>query len=344
MKVIDKKIFEKVIIQEAKENDYNFNYMLKNRNKMSYKEKLDELILLYSKRERKIKDKINVYDGGKIIYNLEMIERKLEEQFIFGKKLFSENQRLFILSSEVIKTEVDIKNKFNNIYKQEQITDNIKNQITKYIEENSEESNLRLFYELFFIFKYLTELVPANFKIKIEDDLIKYFELKHYKFTEIQKAKSKIKNLLNYSLYLFEIAKIEVFNKLTKSIMDKINNADIKIDEKIFDEIENLFEKNDIIKSDIIITATKKYIWRNIKDKDEDNYLFDLNNLKQKDLWDIDITNKFDDEFKNIVELDKKDKNVVKYLYWKIYNINDENDDGNEFEEQIEDNDNGQFD
>ena len=126
--------------------------------------------------------------------------------------------------------------------------------------------------------------------------------------------------------------------------MDKINNADIKIDEKIFDEIENLFEKNDIIKSDIIITAMKKYIWRNIKDKDEDNYLFDLNNLKQKDLWDIDITNKFDDEFKNIVELDKKDKNVVKYLYWKIYNINDENDDGNEFEEQIEDNDNGQFD
>ena len=344
MKVIDKKIFEKVIIQEAKENDYNINYMLKNRNKISYKEKLDELILLYSKRERKIKDKINVYDGGKIIYNLEMIERKLEEQFIFGKKLFSENQRLFILSSEVIKTEVDIKNKFNNIYKQEQITDNIKNQITKYIEENSEESNLRLFYELFFIFKYLTELVPANFKIKIEDDLIKYFELKKYKFTQIQKAKSKIKNLLNYSLYLFEIAKIEVFNKLTKSIMDKINNADIKIDEKIFDEIENLFEKNDIIKSDIIITAMKKYIWRNIKDKDEDNYLFDLNNLKQKDLWDIDITNKFDDEFKNIVELDKKDKNVVKYLYWKIYNINDENDDGNEFEEQIEDNDNGQFD
>ena len=126
--------------------------------------------------------------------------------------------------------------------------------------------------------------------------------------------------------------------------MDKINNADIKIDEKIFDEIENLFEKNDIIKSDIIITAMKKYIWRNIKDKDEDNYLFDLNNLKQKDLWDIDITNKFDDEFKNIVELDKKDKNVVKYLFWKIYNINDENDDGNEFEEQIEDNDNGQFD
>ena len=78
-----------VIIQEASENDYNFNYVLINDEKITIKEKMDELILLYSKRERKINDSIdsiNIYDGGKIIYDFEMMESKLEDTFIFGKR------------------------------------------------------------------------------------------------------------------------------------------------------------------------------------------------------------------------------------------------------------------
>ena len=39
---------------------------------------MNELILLYSKREKKGSDYINIYDGGKIIYNFEIIENKLE--------------------------------------------------------------------------------------------------------------------------------------------------------------------------------------------------------------------------------------------------------------------------
>ena len=345
MKFIDKKVYDYVIIQEAKENDYNFNYVFKNGKKITFNKQFHELVSLYSKRERRINDKINVYNGGKIIYNLDMIERKLEEQFIFGKKLFSENQRLFILSSDVIKTELDIKNKFKKKYKQEEINDDIKNKLNKFIENlknNNEEDVLKLFYELFLVLKYLTKLVPQNFKIKNEDDLIKYFESKQYKLTRLQKAKSSIKNLLNYIVYFYELVENEAFNKLTESIMDKINKGNINLDENTLNEIENTFDNNKIIKVDIIISAMKKYILRNIKDKDEDNYLFDLNNLIQKDLWDISIdTNEFNDDLKNMVKLDKKEKNIIKYLYMIIYNINVGNDDsdGNESNKQEDDED-----
>ena len=124
--------------------------------------------------------------------------------------------------------------------------------------------------------------------------------------------------------------------------MDKINKGNINLDENTLNEIENTFDNNKIIKVDIIISAMKKYILRNIKDKDEDNYLFDLNNLIQKDLWDISInTNEFNDDLKNMVKLDKKEKNIIKYLYMIIYNINvgNDNSDGNESNKQEDDED-----
>ena len=87
--------------------------------------------------------------------------------------------------------------------------------------------------------------------------------------------------------------------------------------------------ENKIIKIENIISAMKIYILRNIKDKDIDSYLFDFNDLKNKDLWDMDIygSKEFNEEFNELVKLDKDEedekdvKNVVKYLYSKIYDI-----------------------
>jgi len=158
MKYLNIKIFDKVLIQEAKENDYNINSVIKGEDKITLKEKLDELILLYSKRARKINGKINVYDGGKIIYNFTVIENKLEEQFIFGKKKFSEVQRLFIFSSEIFEQEADIIKKFSNIYPQKKINEENKTNMEKYIktiQKKNDDNVLNLFYELFFIFKYI---------------------------------------------------------------------------------------------------------------------------------------------------------------------------------------------
>ena len=328
MKHINIKIFDKVLIQEAKENDYNINSVIKGEDKITLKEKLDELILLYSKRARKINGKINVYDGGKIIYNFTVIENKLEEQFIFGKKKFSEVQRLFIFSSEIFEQEADIIKKFSNIYPQKKINEENKTNMEKYIktiQKKNDDNVLNLFYELFFIFKYITKNA-LNFKFKNEKDLIKYLELKQYEFTQMNSAISQLTGSLslNSILYFYEIVEKEAFNNLTINIGKKLSADEIIIDQEIEKNIEKCLKDNKTITTNIIISAMKKYILRNIKDKTEDKHLFNINDLEhKKDLWDITIfsTKDFKGEFKKLVELDGEQKNIVKYLYSKIYSI-----------------------
>ena len=328
MKYINIKIFDKVLIQEAKENDYNINSVIKGEDKITLKEKLDELILLYSKRARKINGKINVYDGGKIIYNFTVIENKLEEQFIFGKKKFSEVQRLFIFSSEIFEQEADIIKKFSNIYPQKKINEENKTNMEKYIktiQKKNDDNVLNLFYELFFIFKYITKNA-LNFKFKNEKDLIKYLELKQYEFTQMNSAISQLTGSLslNSILYFYEIVEKEAFNNLTINIGKKLSADEIIIDQEIEKNIEKCLKDNKTITTNIIISAMKKYILRNIKDKTEDKHLFNINDLEhKKDLWDITIfsTKDFKGEFKKLVELDGEQKNIVKYLYSKIYSI-----------------------
>ena len=128
---------------------------------------------------------------------------------------------------------------------------------------------------------------------------------------------------------------------MTKHIKQKIIDKGINVEEEIFNKIEQCLEENKIIKKDIIILAMKKYILRNIKDKEQDNYLFNLNDLKDKNLWDITIygAKEFNQEFNKLVELDKDEegkKNVVNYLYSKIYNIENIEDPEEEEEEEIQ--------
>ena len=309
-------IFDEVIIQEAKEDDYNINYVTKNVNKLTIKEKLEELILLYSKRMRKINNELNVYDGGKIIYDFSVIEDKLEEQFIFGKKKFTEKQREFIFSSDIFKQEVNIIKEFELNYKQQKISEENKQKMKEYIEKmkkQNEENISNLFYELFLVFKYITQNKPI-IKFRNEKDLIKYFELKNFEFTQELKnfeftqlnvainTKNILKDSLslNSILYFYELVENEAFNNLTKGIKIKIENDKIKMEEDIIKNIDDRFEENKIIKTDVIISAMKKYILRNIGINKDNNYAFNLSDLKKlKDLWDMTIfgTNEFNEEF-----------------------------------------------
>ena len=218
MNFIDKNIIDKVVIQEAKKNDYYFNYEVKDKRELTIeKKKLEELILLYSKRVRIKDNKINVYDGGKIIYNYEKIEKKLVEQFIFGKKLFklfpenqNQKQKTFIYSSEIFEQEANIIKEFENIYKQVKISDDNKQKMENYINARKkikEENILNLFYELYFLFKYVTQISPSNIKIQNLNDLKQYFELKQYKFIQLNDAIETLKDNLsiNSILYFYEL-------------------------------------------------------------------------------------------------------------------------------------------
>ena len=328
MKNANVNIFDEVIIQEAKENDYNINYVMKDNSVLKIKEKLVQLILLYSKRERKIKNEtevyeINVYDGGKIIYDFSLIENKLEEQFIFGKKKFSEKTKEFIYSTEIFKQENNIIKEFKEKYSL--TSDENKNKLIEYIDNikrQNEKNVLNLFYELFLVFKYTIQN-EHDFKFNNLKDAIKYLELKQYELKELNIAINKLKDSLsmNNILIFYEIVENEAFNNLTEDIKNTIKDKGINIEENIKVDIENCLNENKIIKNDIIIPAMKKYILKNIKDKD--NYLFNLNKLNNKDIWDMTVyeNNNFKEEFNKLVELDKNENNVVNYLYSLIYNI-----------------------
>ena len=194
----------------------------------------------------------------------------------------------------------------------------------EYLNNINEERATNIFYELFFAFKYIIENVP-DLKFKNLKDLIKYLELRNYKLKELNNAKNQLKENLSIDtiLHFYEIVLNEAFNNLTKDIGTKIKDKGINIEENIKNNIENCFKENKIIKTDIIISAMKKHILRNIKDNDIIDYLFNFNDLRQKDLWDITVFGEkdFEKEFNKLVELDKNENNVVKYLYQKIYNI-----------------------
>ena len=264
-----------------------------------------------------------------------MIEKKLVEQFIFGKKLFklfpenqNQEQKTFIYSSEIFAQEANIIKEFENIYKQVKISDDNKQKMEDYINAKKkikEENILNLFY-----------ISPSNIKIQNLNDLKQYFELKQYKFTQLNDAILNLKdNLSIYSiLYFYELVESKVFIKLTKNIEEKIKKNKINMDEKTVTNIENILKNNQkIINNDTAISAMIKYVLRNIKDKNEDNYLFDFCNLKQKDLWDIFEEKEFNKEFENLVKLDNNEKNVVIYLYSKIYGIDLMNENGEEEED-----------
>ena len=336
------KIMEEVIIQEAREDDYNFNYVTYKGKRITIKEKLKELILLYSKRERIINNNINVYNGGRIIYNFELIESKLEEQFIFGKKYFSEKQKMFISSKDLFKDEFNILKEFEKKFPQKK--NNIGYDKTKFeeiIEKMYQINKLNAFYELYFLFKYVAQKdFDLDKKINIKDiiDIIKYLEMKAYKLPQLKEMIKLSNNNLDLKniILLYEIIKNQVFDKINSvNKLEVIDKIDLTGEEQ--NNIMKCLKTNKIITLDVLISAMKKYILRYFKDKDK--RIFNLNDLsKKKDIWDKNIfgTEKFIEEFNKLCAIDSKGRNIIfSFCYTKIFEINI-NFDEDEFIEDIE--------
>ena len=223
-------------------------------------------------------------------------------------------------------------------YPQKKINNEDKNNMEQNIQklkEKNEGNVINLFYELFFVLKYVSHN-SQMLKMKNLKDLIKYLEQRQYEFTQLKNAINQLKDSLSLDLilYFYEITENEAFNYLTSDIEKEIRGNKINIDEKVIKDIEDCLDNNNIIKKDIVISAMKKHILRNIKVMDTNeknyNYLFDLKDLNINYLWDFTIfgSNEFKEEFNKLVQLDNNEKHVVHYLYLKIYNI--ELDDGGE--------------
>jgi hypothetical protein len=148
----NKKYIKEVIIQNCTENDY---ITFKSYGK-SIQERLKEIILFYSKRNRiNEKQELNVYNGGKIEYNFDLIENMLQNEFILCKRKFSKNQKMFIFSNEIFSKRGKIFEEFIKKYNQIGIIDkDINNNIEIYL--NSKSKLLRaIYYDCLHLIIYL---------------------------------------------------------------------------------------------------------------------------------------------------------------------------------------------
>ena len=343
----NKDYMKPVIIQSANDNDFiTFNIKKKNKNKynneydiISAKQRLSQIFYLYSKRNRIENDLINVIDGGRIIYNYKIIEKELQEEFLFGKKLFSETQKTFIFSNNVFSEErKDILIRLNEKYPQNEIEDEktIIEELFKIInKENIKDILINIYYDLQYIIIYLmTYDNNLNDNIDNKDNKIKIsyiinvienenYEINEYlhEFTNKYDDSLFINNLLSF----YGIIELKVFDYLTNIIKEKIDLKKIEIDSDTKEKILKNFKtkENDLLFSkEIIINAIKKYILRYCigDNKNINNILEKLDNIfvdifNKKDIWEEIIykDKRFKEESNKLISINKEKNIIINY-------------------------------
>ena len=328
-------IDEPIIIQTAAGNDY-ISFILnkrdnniipnqeQNNNEIKIKDRLEELIQIYSKRNRIIDNKINIYDGCRISYDYELIENKLEKEFIFGKKLFDEkNQRLFIFSNEIYnENRSNIITELRSNYQQIEINEEENSKLEEYLKERNKGDLINIYYDLQYIMinNYLNNYDPNKARLGF---VSKILEKSNYYISE------SFRNLLedhddllslNNLIFFYEKMELKVFEYLIEDI--KINKKDniLKKDKK--EEIEKVLNKSDLNK-DEFLNCIRKYILRycigNNKNKNDilSNLRFDeilkkndiiCENMKQNEIW------------KELKKINDDNNYVIKYSLNALFN------------------------
>ena len=201
----------------------------------------------------------------------------------------------------------------------------------EYIDKKIKESSsniLDLFYELYFILKYLSQddcIFKINKDEKSINDIIKYFELKSYKLPQLKQAQESLDHclLLNNIFHFYEIVFNKAFIYLRPELKNKLIDNEIFIEEEVKSKIKEILQSNSIITSDVLFTAVKKYILRYVINDDK-NIIFPFNDLmkKKEDVWDISIsfTEIFVEEFNKLYDIEYG-KTAIIYCYLTIYDI-----------------------
>jgi hypothetical protein len=338
---IYKDIMDSVVIQSSSENDYMiFKNNKKENNQnvtISAEDRLKDIIILCSSRDRIKNDKINVCDGGKIKYNYDLIENILEEEFLLGKKLFSETQKTFIFSNNVFNDDSNnLLLKLKEKFEQKEIETNIIQEISKAIERdyNSKEAIIDFYYSLQCIIIYLMRYEINNKYIKVKmsiNDLIKIVEKANYKigenftqFMETFKDSIFINNLLSF----YELVELKAFQYLTKEI--KMKKIVIKDETK--KEIETKLKDDKLLLNDEVLTnAFKKFILRYYLSDNSNNLLEYMTNsfadmFNKIDIWSnlIFKDERFNEEKDKIISINNEDNCIIKYYCNKLFNNNDD--------------------
>ena len=348
-----KNIIEPIIIQEATKNDFiDFNINRNqnkddfNQNKKSVYERLNELLYLYSKRNRYQKNELNVHNKGKIIYDLNQIENILEKEYLYGKKTFKLEQNNFIFSNEVFSNERNnLLEELINNYPQEEIKDEMmKAEIDRFLNDENKTKNdikniyISLQYIILFLmncgYNYNEDINGQNSNKINLDYIAKTITKKNYQLNEllIELFNNYKDNLrINNLLFLYEKTEIKYFPYLIEEIEKKdISNL------SNMNSIEDYFKKNynDLLLNEkTLMDGIKKYIMRYyFGDNQEQNEIISNINInkifKKKSIWHFIILNKeqekkFEDETNSLINLNEGENNyLIKYLLKKLFELN----------------------
>ena len=328
---------ESVIIQSATNNDFvtfkSVNYNANIINNISAKERLYEIINIYSKRNRIQDEKINVYDGGRIIYDYNIIENILEEEFVFGKKPFSEVQKTFIFSNNVFSNErsnllIDFITKYKQIGIESNILVNIDSNLREGNNDNINKNIINYYYNLQYIIIYIMTYEKDNKYINDEtsiDYIIKIIEKENYKmdeqfklFIEYSPGAIKINNLIS----LYEKIELDSFEYLIKEMTYTINENDFQISDDQKNNISKILNDNTYLSHDNLINGIERYILRycygdnNILDKINQNFSNIFNRI---DLWENYSDKDFIKEYKNLLSINEKENCIIKYCFHSIF-------------------------
>ena len=338
----NKDVIEPIIIQNATENDYITFYKINNdESPTPINERLLDIIQLYSKRNRSINSEIITYNGGKIVYNFELIENELEKEFIYGKKIFEENQQFFIFSNEIYSGDRNnILLELSNKYEQVKIKEKYIKEIEEYLDKLQIIDVTDIYYNLQSIIIYLmtnekNNKYDSNMKI---NDLVKIMAKSNF---EINPAfNSFIKQFydmlfLNNLLHLNQEIECRVFYNLTEMI--DIDKNKMEINETKKNEIENdLNVENKLITKDILIDAIKKYILRycindHQNNKDILNKYKNMDDIiNKKDIWEETVVNdsRFKKECNELKTINTGDNYLLKYCYNILFDKSETQTDG----------------
>ena len=338
----NKNLIEPIIIQNASENDYYILDTYNNRNNENYDyndkpetisayDRLQELTYLYSKKNRYNKDLLNVYNGGKIIYDFNQIEMILQKEYLNGKKPFQENQKLFMFSNEVFSGErynliENIKNKYPL---SEKIEDLIQKELEMFINDENKTKDIykEIYINLQYILIYLYDnnIFENNISLKY---ITKVIERSNYKINESLIDFLSDENIhINHLIYLYENIEIKCFDYMTDEVCNEIKDLNIKEENitKINEYFKTDKEPKLLLNENLIINCIKKYILRycigNYQEKSEIVKNINLANILNKaDIWSDEVykNDKFKDEVNNLMNMNDEDC-LMNYFLSKLF-------------------------
>ena len=355
----NKNIIKSIIIQEATKNDF-INFEINNnennaRNETSIYDRFNELLYLYSKRNRYHKNELNVYNKGKINYDLTQIENILEKEYLFGKKPFKLEQRNFIFSNEVFSDDrKNILDEFINKYPQEEIKDEMmKADFDKFIIDDNKTKNdfqkiyVSLQYMIFFLVKCDINFSTNDKKYSL-DYIGKVIRKRNYLLNDLllELFNNYGDNIgINNLLFLYERVEIKYFDYIFDEI--KNNNIDVQGNFNYIKEYFNTNNKDLLLNEEIIIDGFKKYImvysFGDNQNKDEILKKIDINKIfEKKCIWHFILINeeqksKFGEEVNRLLNLNGEENNLIKYVLNKLFISNKKLEEKKKKEKQIND-------